>query len=214
MQPLSDSQRKSLATAAVTYRDQMTDGCLDYLAARGLSGAIVKRFGFGLVSSPIDGHEFLQGRLVIPYIGPRRNVYNLRFRCLDHADCKAEGCDSKYMSLPGFPTRVFNVRALVEADDSIHVTEGELDAVTLEACGLHAIGISGVDTMPPFIGRMLAGFSSIIQWADGDKAGRGLASKFIKHVPSARALILRAGEDVNSIFVKEGKQGILRLLEE
>lgn len=174
----------------------------------------MRHAGFGLVSSPLNGHEYLQGRLVIPYVGPQHNLYNLRFRCLDHADCKLEGCDSKYTSLPGYPSRVFNVRALVDAGDSIHVTEGELDAVTLEACGLHAIGIPGVDNMPTYIGRMLAGFPEVVLWADGDKAGRGLASKFGKHVPSARVLILRAGEDVNSTFVSKGREGLLKLLEE
>jgi DNA primase len=162
----------------------------------------------------LSGHEYLRGRLVIPYMGPRHNVYNLRFRCLDHTDCKNEGCDSKYMSLPGYPSRVFNVRSLVEAGDSIHVTEGELDAVTLEACGLFAVGIPGVDNLPAHFNRMVAGFSSVTLWADGDKAGRALASKFVKTVPSARVLILCEGHDVNSIFVKEGPQGLLKLLEE
>ena len=214
MQPLSDSQRKSLATAATTYREQMNDECRDYLAGRGLNAETVNKFGFGLVSTAISGHEYLQGRLVIPYIGPRRNVYNLRFRCLRHEDCKAEGCDSKYMSLPGYPSRVFNVRSLVSAGDSINVTEGELDSVTLEVCGLYSVGIPGVDNMPAHLSRMLAGFSSITFWADGDEAGRKLASRFMKHVPSARTLILCAGEDVNSVFIKEGRSGIMNLLED
>jgi len=213
MQPLSESQRKSLDTAAKTYREQMTPECLHYLKGRGLSES-VERFGLGLVASPLSGHEYLQGRLVIPYIGPRGNVYNLRFRCLAHADCKAEGCDSKYLSLPGYPSRVFNVRSLVEAGDSIHVTEGELDSVTLEACGLYAVGIPGVDNMPTHFSRMLAGFSRITLWADSDKAGRALTNRFTKAVPSARTVLLPDGEDVNSIFATLGKEGLLNFLEE
>jgi len=190
----------------------MSTELMSYLAGRGLSAETVKRAGFGQVSEPLNGHEYLLGRLVIPYIGPRGNVYNLRFRCLEHADCKTEGCNAKYMSLPGYPSRVFNVRSLVQADDSIHVTEGELDAVTLEACGLAAVGIPGVENMPAHFPRMLAGFSTITMWCDGDEAGRKFAGVFSKAVPNARVLSMTAGMDVNSVYVADGEEGILALL--
>jgi len=185
---------------------------MEYLGTRGLDEATVATAGFGQVSTALSGHEFLQGRLVIPYIGPKGNVYNLRFRCMEHEDCKAEGCSSKYMSLPGYPSRVFNVRALVTADDTIHVTEGELDAVTLGACGLSAVGIPGVENMPAHFPRMVAGFSSVTLWADGDEAGRKFAGAFMKVIPSATTLIMSNGQDTNSIFAKEGREGIMRLL--
>jgi len=116
------------------------------------------------------------------------------------------------MSLPGYPSRVFDVRSLVSADDSIHVTEGELDAVTLHACGLAAVGIPGVENMPAHFPRMLAGFSSVTLWADSDDAGRKFAGVFTKAVPNARVMALPGGEDTNSFFVAHGKAGILALL--
>jgi DNA primase len=185
---------------------------MDYLAGRGLDAETVANSRFGQVSEALAGHEYLLGRLVIPYIGPRGNVYNLRFRCMDHVDCKSEGCSSKYMSLPGYPSRVFNVRALVAADDTIHVTEGELDAVTLGACGLSAVGVPGVENMPAHFPRMLAGFSSVTLWSDGDEAGRKFAGTFTKAVPNARVISMSAGADVNSHFVEHGKAGILAVL--
>ena len=166
----------------------------------------------GQVSTALNGHAYLQNRLVIPYIGPKGNVYNLRFRCMDHVDCKAEGCDRKYMSLSGFPSRVFGARALVSADDSIHITEGELDAVTLGECGLSAVGIPGVENMPAHFPRMLAGFSTIILWADGDQAGRDFAGAVTKAIPNASVIFMPDKEDVNSVFVADGKAGILSLL--
>ena len=184
----------------------------EYLGTRGLDEATVATAGFGQVSTALSGHEFLQGRLVIPYIGPKGNVYNLRFRCMEHEDCKAEGCNAKYMSLPGYPSRVYNVRALVSADESIHVTEGELDAVTLHACGLAAVGIPGVENMPAHFSRMLAGFSTIILWADGDQAGRDFAGAVTKAIPNASVIFMPAKEDVNSVFVARGKAGILAVL--
>ena len=185
---------------------------MGYLGGRGLSAETVKEAGFGQCSTAISGQEYLQGRLVIPYIGPKGNIYNLRFRCMEHKDCKTEGCNSKYMSLPGYPSRVFDVRSLVSADDSIHVTEGELDAVTLHACGLAAVGIPGVENMPAHFPRMLAGFSSVTLWADGDDAGRKFAGTFSKAVPNARVLSMTADMDVNSVYVRDGKAGILALL--
>jgi len=107
---------------------------------------------------------------------------------------------------------VFNVRSLVQADDSIHVTEGELDAVTLGACGLSAVGIPGVENMPAHFPRMLAGFSSVTLWADGDEAGRKFAGTFSKAVPNARVLSMTANQDVNSVFVADGRAGVLALL--
>ena len=212
MQPLSRSQKESLALAADTYERQVTPELVAYLAGRGLDAETVATNRLGQVCEPSNGHEYLRGRLVIPYIGPRGNIYNLRFRCMDHEDCKAAGCSSKYMSLPGYPSRVFNVRALVTAGDEIHVTEGELDAISLQACGLSAVGIPGVENMPAHFSRMLAGFSSVTLWADGDKAGRDLANTFSKAVPSSHVLIMGEGQDVNSVYAQDGKAGILKLL--
>lgn len=194
------------------YRDQLTPEVTGYLHGRGFTDETIRAYGFGQVTDPSPGHEYLAGRLVIPYIGPRGNVYNLRFRCLAHGDCKAEGCDSKYMSLPGYPSRVFNVRSLVNAGDSLDVTEGELDAVTLEVCGLYAVGVPGVENLPSYFGRLVAGFSNVRCWADGDKAGRDLTNRFLRAVPSARAVMM-GDMDVNELFVAKGKDAILDRLE-
>jgi len=185
---------------------------MEYLYARGFSGEVIAHAAFGQVAEGLNGHEYLQGRLVIPYIGPKGNIYNLRFRCMEHEDCKAEGCNAKYMSLPGYPSRVFSVRSLVSADDSIHVTEGEIDAVSLHACGLSAVGIPGVENLPAHFGRMIAGFSSVTLWADGDDAGRKFAGTFTKAIPNARVISMSPGDDVNSVLVRDGKDGLLRLL--
>lgn len=213
MLPLSASQRELVQTAATRYRSQLTPELTDYLVGRGFSEETIKAYAFGQVSDPLAGHEYLQGRLVIPYIGPAGNVYNLRFRCVAHTDCKAEGCDSKYISLPGYPSRVYNVRSLVTADAAIDVSEGELDAVTLEQCGLYAVGIPGVDALPAHFARLVAGFSDVRVWIDGDKAGRDFAKTFLRAVPSARAVMVGEGLDVNSYYVAKGAEGVLALRE-
>lgn len=206
--PLSASQKKSLLKAASLYHEQMDQATLDYLAARGLSQEVVAAHRIGLVSTPMDGHEWLKGRLAIPYLGPRGNVYNIRFRCLEHEDCKAQGCDAKYISLPGFPSRVYNVRAIKGGHTTLHVTEGELDCVTLSGCGLASIGLAGVEALPGHFPRLVAGFQRIYLWADGDAAGRELVKNFTRQVPWAEAVFVKEGEDVNSLFVKGGPEAI------
>lgn len=214
MQPLSPSQKQLLTSATTTYQQQVGHSLKEYLYARGFSDETITRSRLGQVKEPYAGHEYLRGRLVIPYLGPNENVTNLRFRCLEHQDCKAEGCDSKYMSLSGYPARIYNVRALVSAGTTIEVTEGELDAVTLEQCGLHAVAIPGVENMPSYFSRMVAGFETVRLWADGDKAGRELIARFLKVVPWATAIRLPEGEDVNSILVAKGRAGLLAMLDD
>jgi len=153
----------------------------------------------------------MAGRLVIPHIGPAGNVYDLRFRCIEHADCKEAGCKSKYMGLPGVQTRTFNTRAIALAGDELHVTEGEMDAMSLSMAGFQAIGIPGVNALSRHFDRMVAGFSKVTVWADGDDAGRGMAEKIARAVPIARILIMRAGQDVNSILVEGGPDALRRL---
>jgi DNA primase len=212
LQPLSKSQKKSLLQAAENYAKQMNPDVLAYLEERGLDAETVRKARLGCVSTPIAGHEWLQGRLAIPYLGPRGNVYNLRFRCLAHADCKSEGCDAKYLSLPGYPSRVYNVRAVRGTHSVLHVTEGELDCVTLGSVGLAAIGIPGVENLPAHFPRLVAGFTQVFLWADADKAGRELIKAFTKAVPHAEAVWLPEGQDVNSLYVQGGREALLDLL--
>ena len=208
LEPLSKSQKASLQAAASLYYAQGREPAQAYLAGRGISAAVAAEHRIGLVSSPMDGHDYLRDRLAIPYLGPRGNVYNLRFRCLRHDDCKAEGCNAKYMSLPGYPSRVFNVRAIVGSHATIHVTEGELDCISLCAAGLAAIGIPGVENLPRHFPRLVAGFSRVVLWADSDEAGRDLIKRFQRAVPRAEAVLLPDGQDVNSLLVTEGVAGL------
>ena len=211
MRPLSPGLKKSLADAATAYEAQMDKSGLEYLARRGLDAEAAAAFRIGRASSPLNGHDHMAGRLVIPHIGPAGNIYDLRFRCIEHADCKEAGCKSKYMGLPGVQTRTFNTRAIALAGDELHVTEGEMDAMSLSMAGFQAIGIPGVNALSRHFDRMVAGFSKVTVWADGDDAGRGMAEKIARAVPIARILIMRAGQDVNSILVEGGPDALRRL---
>lgn len=221
--PLSASQKRGLASAAEMYHGQLDEEALAYLEARGLGTShAIETLRLGVVRSPRPEHAMMRDRLAIPFIGPKGNVYDIRFRCMnphDHKDSEVK-CP-KYLGVDGVETRVYNARALVADTDYIFVCEGELDAATLTVCGWPAIGLPGANSWKKHYPRLLAGFSKVILVADGDvrkdpakqTAAEKLVSTFRRALPSSGHVILcESGDDVNSVFVREGKEGLVSLL--
>lgn len=209
-EPLSSSQRTTLERAAQTYHEAMDDRTREYLSDRGLLG-VASSLRFGTVVVPDPEHRAAVGRLSIPYLGPRGNVYYMKFRCIEPHDCGDLG-HSKYLNISA-KLRPYNVRALTAPTDYLFVTEGELDAATLEACGWPAIGVAGVEDWKAHYPRMLAGFNRTVLLADGDPAGERLATKFMDTMPSgASVIVCETGQDVNSIFREGGKPALEQLI--
>lgn len=215
LRPLSTSRRALLEKSTARYQGQLDQAAHAYLDARGLgSSRCIETLRFGVVRAPLKGHELYVGRLVIPYIGPGGNVYHLRFRCIEHGDCKSVGC-SKYLGLPGEQSRIYNTRALTASTRSLIITEGELDAATVNMCGWPAIGVAGSDSWHAHYPRVVAGFESIVILADGDKPGQAFAKKVAATLPQDyRIILFPPGEDVNSIYVAEGKRGLEEMFSE
>lgn len=156
----------------------------------------------------------MRDRLAIPFIGPKGNIYDIRFRCMnshDHKDSEVK-CP-KYLGVDGVETRIYNAKALVAPTDYIFVCEGELDAATLTVCGWPAIGLPGANSWKKHYPRLLAGFSKVILVADGDDAGHKLASTFRRALPTSGNVILcEQGQDVNSTYIAKGREGLAALL--
>lgn len=198
---LSIAQKTSLGKAAKQYA-QNIHLAQDYLDARGLSSAIARRAGLGVVHDPIAGHDGMSGRLSIPYI-TNTGVVDIRFRSLD-------GSDPKYLGLPGAKTHMFNVRAVAEADDYIAVCEGELDAITLHyAVNIPAVGVPGASNWKTHYRRLLQDFEKVFVFADGDKAGHDFARHLAREVQGVVIINMPDGEDVNSMYLKEGSEYFL-----
>lgn len=212
--PLSSSLKRSLAAATQEYSSQLAagDAALAYLERRGLgSSPVTETLRFGVVRSPRPEHGRYTGRLAIPYLGPKGNVYGMTFRCIEPHDCKEIGCP-KYLALDG-ERRMYNTAALMAPTEYLMVAEGELDTATLVACGWPAVGIPGANAWRPHYSRMMAGFRKVILWADGDEAGEKLAHTFRRAMPSSGDVMLcESGEDVNSTFRRIGKEGLTALL--
>lgn len=209
---ISDSILKMNREAAESYHDQLSDRALEYLEERGLRES-ASTFLLGEVSEPVPGHERFQGMLSIPYLGPRGDVYQIRYRCLQNHDCK-EAKHGKYNQESGVETMMFNVGALTKPGLEVSVAEGELDAITLESyTDLPAVGMPGANNWKPHFKTMLEGYQRVYVWADPDKAGRDLAKTILKAVRSA--VVVPLDQDVNdTLRAYDGPFGLHQVLED
>lgn len=167
-------------------------------------------YRLGYVEEPLRGHEMYRGMLAVPYI--RRTdektnlVVSIRFRCLQDHEHHGHG---KYNTEPGDRPRLFNTAALTEPIDNIAITEGELDALTATIAGVDAVGVPGATSWQPHFREPFLGYETVWILADGDEPGMRFARIVAETLPNARIITFPEGEDVNSLYVKEGDKAIL-----
>lgn len=212
LQPLSDSQREALEEAVSSYEAALGDDLrgAGYVLDRGLTVETAVTFRLGVVADPMPGHERFRGWLAIPYLDRDSKPLTVRFRCLEEHNHR-DYYHGKYMSIAEDPSRVFNVRAIHEADDEIHVTEGELDALVLNQLGLHACAIPGASGFQGHHRRMLAGFNRTWVWGDPDDAGADFVNRVTRMLRSAKGVRLRGG-DVTETYLAGGPRAIYALV--
>ena len=191
-----NQEQKRLLEQATSHYQQAVNLAEGYLINRGLSLQDAEYFRLGVVHQPLVGHEAYEGRLAIPYITPA-GVVDLRFRAINHEE-------PKYLSLPGSETRLYNVNALFKATDWIAVCEGEIDTITLTKLGIPAVGVPGVKNIKSHHYRILADFQRIYVFADGDPAGKEFTKELARKVSGVTPIAIPEGEDVNSLFTKQG----------
>lgn len=208
--PLSASQQEAVEEAVASYAAGVTPAIAKVLLARGIDRNTALMFRVGVVHDPFPGHEKFRGWISIPYLDRNGVGLTLRFRCPEKHEHEYHG---KYMSLPDDPPRTFNIRAIHEATDTIHVAEGEFDAMVLTKVGLPAIAIPGVALWQGRHRRMLAGFSRVYVWGDPDDAGAGFARKITNSLRQAKAVRLRRG-DVTDTYLAGGADALYGLIEE
>ena len=201
MRPLSSSLKRKLESDTLESEKQL-DQAVPYLLARGIDHDTARKFRLGVVS---DSSSRYDGRLSIPSLGMDDAPYNLRFRAL-------HGEEPKYLGLPGVETRLFNVRAIQQAGDEIHITEGELDAVVLSSLGFDAVGVCGANSWKRHHGRMFAGFTRVFVWGDGDDAGQRFVGKVADSLLSVQRCKMGSGQDVTDLFLAEGEAGIRKAM--
>ena len=133
------------------YQEQLTPDSIgaQYLKSRGIPVEVAKDYGLGY-SPPgkwchrnKEGKPIRQtsaGRVVFPHTDPEGRIVNLYGRACANAVPKKVG---KHDHLPG-PKGVFNAKAL--QGETVYVTEGAFDAISLIASGIpNACAIFGVN---------------------------------------------------------------------
>ena len=156
------------------------------------------------------------GRLSIPYITPA-GVVQIKYRCADqaHADHKGTDCP-KYMYETGIGTHLYNAQVLISTSDTVVLTEGELDAICVQAyLGIPAVAYPGVGTWKGQKHYRLCfeGVSEVIVVADGDKPGRDSAAEIAESLGmAARVVNMPDGFDSNQYIHENGAGAFLERL--
>lgn len=201
MLTLSSDVRKSLEEATQHYQHQVAQiGA--YLESRGITETVASTRRLGYVADPLVGHDQYSGRLVIPYLTPA-GVVDIRFRSVH------EGQDPKYLSRPGVETTMYGVNDLAIDSPHIAICEGEFDAlIASEMCGIPAVGVPGVSNWKSYYWRAFEDYDQVIVLCDGDSAGKDFGKKIANAIDNVTVVILPEGQDVNSTYLIEGRDGI------
>ena len=203
LQPITDSKLSTLKEAVRRYHSAAFLA-EEWFDARGVSEESRNTFRLGLCEDPIPGHEQYEGMICIPYLDSIGRVLKVRFRRLS-------GDGPKYMDLPHEHSRMFNTKAILNADRELHATEGEIDAIILEQLGYHAVALPGATQWQKHHPKMLAGFERIYAWGDPDSAGAEFNERILTSMRQAQAVKLN--EDVNDLFLSAGAEGVHRAKE-
>ena len=216
MQRLTDSQRDFLRAATQRYRDSLPGSPgEEYLASRGLRAPSIRqevdRFLLGYVADPLPGHEMYRGMLAIPYLRWSQEhgwaVVSIRYRRI--ADSEGGG---KYLTQAGDRPRLYNTLALLKNTSKIAITEGEIDAITAQVCGIPTVGVPGAQAWQPHFREPFLGYRDVFILADGDEAGLQFAHNVAKTLFNAKVIPMPTGHDVNSLVIEQGKQALLSRL--
>lgn len=198
-EPLSPSQRKMLEGLA---SHPLRELGREYLRGRGLLD-VAEELRFGEIT---EGRY--AGRLTIPHFSARGTIVQVAMRDLTGT------ANAKYLYPAGIDTRLYGLDRLASAGNVIHICEGQPDAATLVACGLPSVGIPGVNGWPSYGPRLFAGYEQVYFWAQSDDKGQseGLGERIRSGVKGVSVIMVVDGEDLNSFYVKHGKQAVLDLL--
>lgn len=207
---LPAERRAALTAKAQEYASHL-DEATEYLLNRGIVREAAEMFQLGYVTSG----EF-EGRLTIPYVTPA-GVVQIKYRCADlshHTGFKHthDGCP-KYLYEAGTGTYLYNAQVLIHSADRVVVTEGELDAVSVQAyTGIPSVAYPGSEMWKahPHWRLCFEGVSEVVVVADGDDVGKEAAKRVADSLGLvAKVVNMPRGDDANSIIATHGKDFFL-----
>lgn len=204
----SKERLQSQLALAQQYHASLDQATRDYLRSRGISTQTTQDFLLGTVPADCASEH-------VPYIGwlsiPYQVVYGVtawKFRRLDDNG-------PRYMAPANQPSKLFNARSVLINSDTIAICEGELDTIIASKI-VPAVGIAGVNHWKEHFGRLFVGHKRVLIVGDNDvkqdgsNPGQEFARRVAEDVPHAEVIILPPNEDINSIALKEGVDGLRR----
>ena len=205
-------QSRSLLEAVTHYSQGLSEEAEAYLAGRGISRDVARRFELGTVVDPINGHEEYEGWLSIPYLTALGACVSVKFRRLDDGK-------PKYGQPTGQKLHLYNVVDVTQDSKHIVVCEGELDTVIISGVlGIPAVGVPGVAAWKPYYSKLLTGFDTVYVVGDNDlkEDGTNPGAEFSKRVASevinSQIVNLPLGMDINEFYLQHGPQELSTLL--
>ena len=205
---LSKKRKGLLGSAAKLYHESVDDRTLEYFRKRGLDEEDLNAFRIGTVVEPFnDQHRMYLGRAVLPYMTPT-GVVNLKFRCIEDHQCSVQG-HQKYYALSGNGVHLYNVLALHKDSTAIALTEGEIDAITVQRkLEIPTVAYPGTEQWraKPHWPSVFEGYTTVYVIADGDKPGRDAAKEVSSTMRNSELVEMPEGEDANSYLLTEEGQ--------
>lgn len=205
-------QTKSLLEAVSHYSQVLDERTEEYLAGRGISKDVARKFELGTVTDPINGHEDYTGWLSIPYITAMGVCVSVKFRRLDDGK-------PKYGQPAGQKQHLYNVADVLTMSPHIVICEGELDAVVVSGVvGIPAVGVPGVTAWKPHFPKLFSGYDRVFIVGDNDEKedGTNPGAEFSRRVQSDLGngviVSLPPGMDINEFYLSKGKDETMRLL--
>ena len=130
--------------------------------------------------------------------------------------------DKSFKMTPGARLIPFNIDAIRNTADCI-ITEGEMDALTFAECGrIDVISVpaganSNLEWLDDFIEEYFDLKNQIYIAVDTDEKGIRLREELVRRFGAERCRIVEFGQDckdANELLMKEGKEGVIRALEQ
>jgi 5S rRNA maturation endonuclease (ribonuclease M5) len=199
------------------------DPAMTYLAGRGISRATVQASQLGVCDFPNLGRS-----IGIPY-----DEGVVKFRALKPSDQKG----AKFRHLAGGSSAhlLFGIDSvefdlMFDSEGAVHLTESELDALTMRSAGLIAVSVTSATSclnsdqtlkIPDETIRRLDQAERIFLWFDQDEAGQKCASAFEKKLPQYKTFRVTwtwAGKgsddpkDVGELYTQEPASFLERIL--
>ncbi|WP_235915495.1 toprim domain-containing protein [Puerhibacterium puerhi] len=208
LRPLSRQRREWLEKATTTFTNSITREAAAWLKARGVEKEDALGSRLGLVATDYPGFERYAGWLSIPYLAADGHPVSMRFRRPDWVTTDGP----KYLGFAEEKARVYNVESFMGSSPDIHIAEGEFDTLILKKVFGSAVGYPGANVWKKHHRVLFAGFSNVYVWGDGDEAGRKFTEEMVARIRSANPVYLPSGEDVTSLYMKHGADGLRGLI--